>query len=216
MTGLPLTTLLFWTIAALMTGAVALLVARPLSASDRRMGMVVTLAVPAIALPVYLLLGHPELTAWRTRPQIPPFLHASIEALKQATAAHPDDAASWVLLGDVDLKIQHYAEAETAYRTALKADPADPRIAVALAETLVRGAGGSVTQDALALFGAHAEQPVSRYYIAMAKSQAADWDGALADWEALAKSAAPHDVWLEVTQDRIVEARRVLGLDRDH
>ena len=210
----------FWGLTGLMTALSVIVLVRafpvPADRATSRLSLGLTLFVPVVALGLYVLLGHPELTAWRTRPMVPPFLAGAVEKLQADTIANPDDATAFALLGDVDRKLQHYDEAVIAYRKAQVLVPGNAQVSTGLAEVLVQQAGGKITPEASALFAASPKLSQSRYYLALAKSQAADWEGALADWQALAKDTVTDDPLYQPTMDHIAEARRVLGVDPEH
>jgi cytochrome c-type biogenesis protein CcmH len=120
-----------------------------------------------------------------------------------------------VLLGGVFSKIQHYGEAADAYRHALALAPGDSVLETALGEALVEAAGGRVTPEASSLFRQAGDQPLAHYYGALEKSQAADWPGAMREWQALLAHSTPDDPWFQPASKGIADARRVLGIDQD-
>jgi cytochrome c-type biogenesis protein CcmH len=136
-----------------------------------------------------------------------------VEKLKRDTKDHPSDVQAWILLGGVYDKIRHYAEAADAYRHALALDPGNTELKAALGVALVAQDGGAVEGQALELFKESPREPSSRYHLALAQSQAGDWQDALTAWQALAADGPANAPWLPATQTRIADARRALGLD---
>jgi cytochrome c-type biogenesis protein CcmH len=182
----------------------------------KKLSYALTALVPFAALGLYLGLGRPELTAWHTRPALPPFIAGAVEKLKADVTANPEDKEAWILLGDVYRKVDRNREAASAYGKALALDPQDPALKATLGEMLVKADGGRVGAEARGLFSQAPEEPASRYYLALAEAQAADWPDALKDWQALAASTPADAPWQEATATRIAEARRALGLDEQH
>jgi cytochrome c-type biogenesis protein CcmH len=206
---------MFWIVAGALTALCTALVARAVM-PRRRLSYALTVLIPLTALGLYLGLGRPELTAWHTRPALPPVIAGAVKKLQAGLAADPKDKEAWILLGDVYRKVDRTAEAADAYGHALALDPADPALKAALAEMMVKAAGGRVEAGARDLFAQAPDQPAARYYLALAEAQGADWPDALKDWQALAASSPPDAPWQDSTAARIAEARRALGLDEQH
>ena len=209
----------FWILAGLMTAGSVLLLVRPLVAgkaddADKGLATLIIWGVPLLTLGLYAALGHPDLTAWRTQPGLPPFIAASVTKLTADVKQNPTDLQGWLLLGDVYAKIRRYDEAAAAYRRAAELDPATPSYAALVGQMLVRRNGDAVGADAVVWFAKARDEPLSRYYVALAMAQAGNWDDALARWQAL-KQVLPNDAQWQATLDaRIADARRALGLER--
>ncbi len=209
---------MFWIAAAGLTALVTAFLVRPIRmgpGSSRRLAWTITGFVPLVSFGLYALLGQPQLTAWRTTPVLPPFIAGAVDKLGEETARHPDDAAAWILLGDVNRRAQRFANAEAAYRRALALQPRDAGLKLSLAETMLAQDGGKVTMPILGLLSASPKDLVSRYYQAMARSQAADWEGALTDWQALRVDLSPDSPLLPSVNARILQAQRVTGAIED-
>jgi cytochrome c-type biogenesis protein CcmH len=200
----------FWIVAALLTALTVFFLLRPIA--DKRSALALTCLVPCSALALYAWLGRPDLTQWRTQPQLPPFIAASVDHLIQDTRDHPTDVQAWILLGDVYAKIRRYGDAATAYRQAALLDPSTPVYNAMVGQALVMQDGGAVGQDALMWFAKARQDPTARYYQALAKSQAGDWKGALAEWEKLAQEN-PEGMG-DAIAARIADAHAALGMDR--
>lgn len=160
-------------------------------------GLGLTLLAPLVALTLYVALGRPELkgeplagrdmeAAMKAAP-----LDQIAESLFQRLAMDPGHAEGWVLLGRTYMRLERFDEAASAFGRAIdlmrEKTPAD--LFSAYGESLTLAAGGRVTEAAAAAFaaalGLDPKDPPARYYLALAKAQAGDTPGALADLKAL-------------------------------
>ena len=142
--------------------------------------VLIAVGVPAIAFPLYVRLGQPQMPdeplAGRT-----PAAHAAsdIQAAVAEVEAHliakPDDGKGWAVLAPVYMRLGRYEDAAHAYSEALRLLGEDPSRRAAYGEALVAAAGGVVTDKARQSFAkAVAEQPElpqARFYLALADQQ---------------------------------------------
>lgn len=164
----------------------------------RRAVLVAVAAAPALALGLYLSLGSPglrdqpfagRLEAWRksdlaalTAPEI-------AAVLRQATAARPNEAEGFRLLGLAEGASQNPIGAVRALRRAAALAPERPDIWQMLGEAEIYEAQGKVDADAQAAFARlQALDPgnaTARYFLASAKADAGKTAEARADLQAL-------------------------------
>jgi len=153
---------------------------------------VLSLAVPLLALGLYLMVGRPGLPA-------APFGGARVA----------DHAAPGQQL-DVPRLI---ADA----RARLEKDPDDPDALSALAEGLTLEAGGTVTQPAVeALRRALAknpDDPRTIYYLGLHEAQSGDSRAAIARWRALEARSTPDAPYLGLLRAEIARVARVAGIE---
>ncbi|MEP6718588.1 MAG: c-type cytochrome biogenesis protein CcmI [bacterium] len=113
-----------------------------LGPSDRRPAYAVAVAVPVIAIALYLQVGNPRLSP-QGRPAPPespaaessqpdsqmtqPNIEANVAALGKRLEQNPNDVQGWTMLGRSYTSMERYKEATDAYAkaTALKSDDAD-------------------------------------------------------------------------------------------
>jgi cytochrome c-type biogenesis protein CcmH len=170
------------------------------------------LLVPAGAFALYLWLGNPtvESVPFSERPSPSPATAAApppslpdvetmMAGLRARLAENPADLQGWIMLarsagvlGDHGEAIEDHGEAIEAYGRALALNPDMPSVHSALGEARVMAAEGVVTETAQRAFEAalagDPEDPRARFYLAMAREQDGDLQGAL---DALPASALP-------------------------
>ena len=123
----------FSAIAALLTLLVLVGVLWPLWHSSRRLfiGAVATLGIGTLAL--YRLLGTPaaiEMPATMPAAAAPASLDEADKQLEAELKRNPNEPEGWRLLGRSYLSLERYAEARTAFETALKLAPDDANLLV--------------------------------------------------------------------------------------
>lgn len=185
--------------------------ARPLA---ERTLLIVALGVVAIVTlagtGLYLKIGRPDVAA---KPALggaapaagPPGDHpqgdvnAMISMLETQMNQRPDNAEGWRMLGWSYLQTGRNADAAMAYGRAVALDPDNAEYLSAQGEATVLSQEGQVTPAAEAIFkravAADPADPRARYYLAVARDQAGDHEGAMNDWITLIRSAPPDAPW---------------------
>ncbi len=195
--------------------------ATPSSGKRWQLAIPLALVVLAGSAALYLQLGQPDVPdePFASREQEQRDENEFATALAQLKAhleATPDDAAAWALYARSLRQLGQTDDAVSAYEQALKTSGNDPELASELGETLIGQANGTVTPRAIALFeqaaSANPKDPRAAFYKAMAKEQAGDRAGALADFKTLAQSAPPDAPWLVPVNANIAELSQQLGL----
>ncbi len=128
---------------------------------------------------------------------------AMIAQLEAQMRERPDNAEGWRMLGWSYMQTGRNAEAAEAYGKAAALDPKNAEYLSAQGEATVLASDGAVTPAAETIFrravAADPGDPRARYYLAVAKDQRGDQEGAMNDWIALLRSAPPDAPWaLEV------------------
>jgi cytochrome c-type biogenesis protein CcmH len=128
---------------------------------------------------------------------------AMIAQLEAQMRERPDNAEGWRMLGWSYMQTGRNAEAAEAYGKAAALDPDNAEYLSAQGEATVLASDGAVTPAAETIFrravAADPGDPRARYYLAVAKDQRGDQEGAMNDWIALLRSAPPDAPWaLEV------------------
>lgn len=149
--------------------------------------------------------------------QTQPGVSEMITGLQAKLANNPDDAEGWSLLGRSYMVTERYRDAVDAYTKALALVPDNLQLIAARGEALVLAADGVVPPDAVEDFRAvNLQQPLeprARYYLGLARSQAADAAGALKWWIALEADTPPGAPWEALVTQRIDETGAEAGID---
>jgi len=175
--------------------------AETLSKADRTIFGALGVFVVISALGLYWLVGTPA--SLLPQPTAPQTMEQAVTQLTNHLRTNPDDANSWQLLGWTYYQMQRYAEAKTAYETALQLAPQhSPQHVETLSsygETLVMLAEGQVTPAALQQFTSALQsqpnEPRAQFYAGLAKQQAGAGHEALAIWQELLQSAPSDAEW---------------------
>ncbi len=172
--------------------------------------VLVTLLVPAIGLPAYLWLGNPALPdqPLAARLENPGNNMALLVAkAERHLAQNPNDGSGWDLLAPIYFRAMRLADAERAYRNAIRLLGTSPERLTGLGETLIASNDGIVTEDARSAFAEslrlQAGDPRARFYLALALEQAGRTDEARAAFEALAKDSPADAPWRELVEQHI-------------
>lgn len=140
-----------------------------------------------------------------------------VAGLEEKLKANPEDADGWALLARSYMVTERYREAVTTYSRALELVPDNLQLVAARGEALVLAADGMVPPAAVEDFRkvnlAQPQEPRSRYYLGLARSQAADPVGALKWWIALEADSPADAPWRALVTQRIEETGTEAGID---
>ena len=143
-------------------------------------------------------------------------LESKVMLLVERTRENPKSFEDWWLLARSYAALGDYASATDAYRRAAELSGDKPAVLSAYAEAMTIANGNKVPTAARLIF-AQARQisndPRARYYLALAKAQAQDFEGALADWLALRADSRPDAPWMPLVRRDIVNMARFLEKD---
>jgi cytochrome c-type biogenesis protein CcmH len=201
----------------------------PAASMRKRRQPVLALALmvllPVLTLALYLPLGRPDLPdqpfAGRSQtpaePPVPAQVLKAVETLAARLSAQPDDLPGWMLLARSLGKLGRFDESVEAWRAALKLAPEEAELRGTLAEALTTAEQGTVGDEARRLFEAVLAQqpgdPRASHYLALARAQAGDFQGALERWQAMVRATPANAPWLPMIQIRIKDMAVRLKLD---
>ncbi|MCC2113995.1 MAG: c-type cytochrome biogenesis protein CcmI [Hyphomicrobiales bacterium] len=144
-------------------------------------------------------------------------LPSQVALLAEQTKKNPESFEGWWQLGQAYAAIGNYSEAADAYRHATELSDDDPGVLVAYAEAVTLANGNRVVPAARISFEqvrrTRPKDPRARYYLALAKAQSQDFEGALADWMALKTESAKDAPWMTLVRRDIVNMARFLKRD---
>lgn len=128
-----------------------------------------------------------------------PDVDTMIERLRSRLEESPEDAEGWRMLGWSYFETNRFEEATQAYRRAVALAPQNASYASGLAEAITQANGGTITPEARREFqrarAGDTSDERARYYLALARAQAGDVRGAIDDWIAGVRDAAPESPW---------------------
>lgn len=172
----------------------------------------VLLILPLFGLCLYLTTGRPDLPSQPLEARLANpgnDMALLVAKAERRLAENPDDGKGWDVLAPIYFSTMRMADAETAYRNAIRLLGPSPARLDGLAETLMATAEGVVTEDArktleqsLAL---KPDNPRARFYVALSMEQAGKTEEARAAFEALAKESPAGAPWLPLVSEHIAK-----------
>ena len=183
----------------------------------------VTAVTAVLGLALYAGLGSPEASDQPLAARADEILNqkaeagdlrSSIQLLAQKAEKNPDDLDAWILLAQSYAVIGDTAQSRDAYAKAAALAEDQPDILSAYAEAMVVANDNAVSAKAVDLFSRLArdfDDPRAHYYLALAKAQAQDYQGALVGWVTLLETSDPSAPWIPLVRRDIVDVARTLG-----
>lgn len=187
--------------------------AAPPSTGRRFAAAASIIAIPALTLSLYMIVGSPNLPgqplaerlAESTGEQEIDILIARVET---HLSDNPEDGRGWEVLAPVYRRIGRVEEAARAYRNVIRLLGSNAERQADLGEMLVAARDGVVEDDARAAFeaalGHDPELVKARYYLGIAAEQDGDENTAKDIWRALVVAdGAPDAIWRQVARERL-------------
>ncbi|MCU0789683.1 MAG: c-type cytochrome biogenesis protein CcmI [Nitratireductor sp.] len=185
----------------------------PVSPGLSRFLVVATvIMVPLFSVLAYLVWGQPSMPdmAIASRVNQDP-QNQSIEQLisraEAQLAKNPDDVRGWTVLAPIYMRMGRFDDGVKAWRNAARLEPENLDYKGQLAEALVVGGQGVVTQEARKLFeemlAARPGDPKSRFYLALELSQQGNLAAAEDSWRKLLADAPPDAPWREAAVSQL-------------
>ncbi|MEO1198814.1 MAG: c-type cytochrome biogenesis protein CcmI [Pseudomonadota bacterium] len=192
----------------------------------RGAALVSIIAVPVIALLIYLPIGAPNLPG---QPLAQRFeravedqdIAALVRRVEQVLADNPEDGRGWDVLGPVYARLGRYEDAARAFRNAIRILGATVEREAGLGMSLVAQSDGVVTEMARQAFerarliDPQAVQP--RFYLALAAEQDGDNSTAIELWRSILTMSDPAgQEWRQVAEQRVAALTAVApAIDED-
>jgi cytochrome c-type biogenesis protein CcmH len=142
-------------------------------------------------------------------------LNSRIKLLVQQTEETPEDFQSWWALARSYSAVGDNASSAEAYRQAVMLDDS-PGVLSAYAEAMTLANGNKVPKGAEIIFAQvvrEVNDPRAMYYLALARAQRQDFEGALSDWSTLAQASDPNAPWMALVRRDIANMARYLERD---
>jgi cytochrome c-type biogenesis protein CcmH len=175
----------------------------------------VVILPPAIGLCLYIMMGNPGLPDQPLEARLAdPGTNVGllIAKVERHLAHDPNDGAGWEVVAPVYLRSMRVADAQNAYRNAIRIlGPSSERLS-GLGEALMAANDGIVTNEAREAF----EQAVkleagntrARFYVGIGLEQAGQRDEAKAAFEEIARLSPPDAPWMDLVNEHIAKNGR--------
>ncbi|MBX4891851.1 c-type cytochrome biogenesis protein CcmI [Rhizobium bangladeshense] len=174
--------------------------------------VLILLILPVLGLCLYLTTGRPDLPSQplEARLENPGNDVAMLIAkAERHLAQNPDDGKGWDVLAPIYFRTMRVADAEVAYRNAIRLLGPSPIRFDGLAETLITISEGVVTEEARQALEQsltlEPDNPRARFYIALSMEQAGRTDEARRAFEALAQQSPADAPWLPLVNEHIAK-----------
>ncbi len=172
----------------------------------------VAVALPLLALGLYLAYGSPKLPDQPLVARLQdPSNNQNLEALVARAEArlreHPEEGEGWDAIAPVYMGWQHYSDAADAYAQAIRLLGESAKRLSGQGQALVLANNGVVTEEARGALGRAVELDPSllepRILLAIAKEQDGQFQSAIEDWRALLDKAPEDAPWREMVEKKI-------------
>lgn len=143
-------------------------------------------------------------------------LESQAQILAARVEENPDSFEGWWMLARSYAAMGDHAMAAGAYRQAARLRDDDPAVLSAYAEAMTLANGNKVPMAARLVFAQVQQKtndPRARYYLALAKAQAQDFEGALTGWVSLLQDSTADAPWVPLVRRDIVNMVRFVEGD---
>lgn len=176
--------------------------------------LVVALALPVLALGLYLVYGSPRLpdqplAARLEDPGSDRNLEALVARVEARLREHPEEGEGWEVIAPVYLGWGRYSDAAQAYGEAIRLLGPSAKLLSGQGQALVLANNGVVTEEARRALDQALELDSTlvepRILLTIAKEQDGQFAAAIADWKALLAKQQGDAPWREMVEKRIAE-----------
>ena len=160
--------------------------------------LLMLIAVPAMALPLYLRIAAPHLPdqPLASRPTEPQGVADAVAQIERHLAKNPDDGRGHEVVGPVYMEMGRFDDAVKSFSEAIRLLGASASRYASLGQARIAQAGGVVTEAARTDFeralNLDANDLRARYFLAMAAEQDGQKDRALEAYRAMAAQTDPN------------------------
>jgi cytochrome c-type biogenesis protein CcmH len=193
---------------------------QPARPPSHHLTLAMAVILPLAGFGLYLALGSPHLPSQSAMDRLAEErarTSPAIQALEAKVAQSPSDAQSWIDLGRAYVDVERAKDAKDSFAKAMALGRKEPDLLRQFAHAAILAEGGRVTTEAQSALqralSADPGDPTSRFFLALAKAQNQDVEGALADWLTLERQLPPEAPLRQLLTDNIDKAARQLGKD---
>lgn len=176
--------------------------------------------LPLAGFGLYLMLGSPHLpsqSATERLAQERQRTSPEIQALEAKVGQSPSDAQGWIDLGRAYAGVERAKDAADSFAKAMALGRKEPDLLRQYAHAAILAEGGRVGLEAQRALqralAAEPGDPTARFFLALAKAQNEDVEGALTDWLALEQQLPPEAPLRGLVAENIEKAAQQLGKD---
>ncbi|MEX0345031.1 MAG: c-type cytochrome biogenesis protein CcmI [Rhizobiaceae bacterium] len=172
--------------------------------SGKWLASIAILSIPLVAVAIYSVTGSPDLPAQPLQARLDknPAENTIDELIARAEshlADNPEDSRGWDVIAPIYVRVNRYAEAENAYRNAIRIGGNNARRLTGLGETLLGLNQGVITLEASELFeqalDIEPRNSKARFFLAMAKAQRGQDAEAIELWRSVVADAPEQSPW---------------------
>lgn len=192
----------------------------PARPPGHRLTVAMAVILPLMGFGFYLLLGSPQLpsqSAMERLAQERQRTTPELQALEAKVAGAPSDAQGWIELARAYADLDRAKDAVGAFAKAMALGRNDIDILRQYAHAAILAQQGKVAADAQSalrrVLALDSTDVTARFFLALAKAQAGDVEGALTDWLALERDLPAQAPLRATLTENIDKAARNLGKD---
>jgi cytochrome c-type biogenesis protein CcmH len=172
--------------------------------NGRLLASAAVLAVPLVSWSLYGMLGSPDLpseplAARLAKNPADSTIDELVARAERHLAAMPSDVRGWDVLAPIYVRMNRFADAANAYRTAIRLAGSSAAREAGLGEALAAEQGGMVTADAQAAFekaiALDPKDAKARFFLATALAQEGKADEAAKAWRAMLDDLPQDSPW---------------------
>lgn len=183
----------------------------PRPAANRIVALITVVAIPAIALPLYLFVGQPDMPDAPLAERLTAAPAADnvadlVGRVEKHLAANPDDLSGWRIIAPVYARLGRLDDAVKAWGRLVAGGEADAATLESYGAGLVDTNDGIVTPEAQSILAravaADPERARARFYYAEGLRQAGAFEEALQQVDELIRRSPADAPWLETTRGK--------------
>lgn len=193
---------------------------KPARPPSHRLTLAMAVILPLAGFGLYLMLGSPHLPSQSAMDRLAEErarTSPALQALEAKVGKSPSEAQSWIDLGRAYVDVERAKDAKDAFAKAMALGRKEPDLLRQFAHAAILADGGRVAADAQSALrralSADPSDPTARFFLALAKAQNQDVEGALADWLTLERQLPPGAPLGQLLAENIDTAARQLGKD---